>query len=435
MRPAAANASAASRRRLASLDQHRDHLVVAELAGGVPGDLRGGHGGQGAADGAGPDLVAGLHRRGEVGPQLILECCHRSILPCPPGRRAPAPDPADQITDRPRAGRLPRSVAGRARQRHGTIVGCDHEPSRPSGPRPCWAGQPSRTARSTERNWFALRRCDVPVLPAGRGAAAGAAHLRRAPDARPPPADVLGQVAGRPGSPTWWSTPAIPSPTREAVEPFLDALGPLLDRPGVFVYGSNDLYLAGAEEPAALSVADSSHRARPGRPDLPWAELGAGMTAAGWLDVNNRRGRVKAGRPRHRGGRRARLAHQARPLRRDRRAGGPGADLRLGVMHSPEPAGARQVHRGRLRPAAGGPHPRRPGPRCPGYGALVTNCGIDRERVSGLHRHPAAPPQPAEPDSRPWLHVSAGLGTSPWAPVRFACRPEATLLTLVPRIG
>jgi predicted MPP superfamily phosphohydrolase len=31
--------------------------------------------------------------------------------------------------------------------------------------------------------------------------------------------------------------------------------------------------------------------------------------------------------------------------------------------------------------------------------------------------------------------VSAGLGTSPWAPVRFACRPEATLLTLVPRIG
>lgn len=29
------------------------------------------------------------------------------------------------------------------------------------------------------------------------------------------------------------------------------------------------------------------------------------------------------------------------------------------------------------------------------------------------------------------LHVSAGLGTSPWAPYRFCCRPEATLLTLV----
>jgi hypothetical protein len=32
-----------------------------------------------------------------------------------------------------------------------------------------------------------------------------------------------------------------------------------------------------------------------------------------------------------------------------------------------------------------------------------------------------------------WLHVSAGLGTAPTAPVRFACPPEASLLTLVPR--
>ena len=29
------------------------------------------------------------------------------------------------------------------------------------------------------------------------------------------------------------------------------------------------------------------------------------------------------------------------------------------------------------------------------------------------------------------LHVSAGIGTSPFAPVRFCCRPEATLLTLI----
>ena len=31
------------------------------------------------------------------------------------------------------------------------------------------------------------------------------------------------------------------------------------------------------------------------------------------------------------------------------------------------------------------------------------------------------------------LHVSAGLGTSPFAPVRFCCPPEASLLTLVAR--
>jgi len=60
----------------------------------------------------------------------------------------------------------------------------------------------------------------------------------------------------------------------------------------------------------------------------------------------------------------------------------------------------------------------------PGVGALVTNCGLDRRMAKGLHRWP-------ERDT--WLHVSAGLGTHPTAPIRFACRPEASLLTLVPR--
>jgi predicted MPP superfamily phosphohydrolase len=32
-----------------------------------------------------------------------------------------------------------------------------------------------------------------------------------------------------------------------------------------------------------------------------------------------------------------------------------------------------------------------------------------------------------------WFHVCAGLGTNPFMPIRFACRPEASLLTLVAR--
>ena len=59
----------------------------------------------------------------------------------------------------------------------------------------------------------------------------------------------------------------------------------------------------------------------------------------------------------------------------------------------------------------------------PGYGAIVTNCGVDRSRVRGASRWGA----------HMRLHVSAGLGTSPYAPVRFCCRPEASLLELVPR--
>ena len=59
----------------------------------------------------------------------------------------------------------------------------------------------------------------------------------------------------------------------------------------------------------------------------------------------------------------------------------------------------------------------------PGYGALVTNCDIPRRQVKGLSVWPHA-------DRAAFLHVSAGLGTSIYAPVRFACLPEATLLTL-----
>jgi hypothetical protein len=60
--------------------------------------------------------------------------------------------------------------------------------------------------------------------------------------------------------------------------------------------------------------------------------------------------------------------------------------------------------------------------RLPGIGALVTNCGIDRSRARGLSRW----------GSHTLLNVSAGLGSSPYMPIRFCCRPEASLITLRP---
>ncbi len=59
----------------------------------------------------------------------------------------------------------------------------------------------------------------------------------------------------------------------------------------------------------------------------------------------------------------------------------------------------------------------------PGFGALVTNCDIPRRQVKGLSRWNTGL-------RTAYLHVSAGLGTSIYAPVRFACPPEATMLTL-----
>ena len=281
-----------------------------------------------------------------------------------------------------------------------------------------------------ERNWFVLRRYEVPVLPPG----AEPLRVLHISDAHLTP--------GRHRMMSWMRSLDALEPDlvvntgdsishRDSVRPFLEALGPLLDRPGVFVYGSNDLYAPTPKNPLRYLWRTSARDRDHGPPNLPWADLGSGLTAAGWLDANNRRGRIKVGQADIEVG----GVHDSHIEfdRYDRIAGptDPAADLRLGVMHSPEPALldafvadgydlllAGHTHGGQLR--------------LPGVGTLVTNCGIDRARASGLHRHP---PDAAGASRQAWLHVSAGLGTSPWAPARFYCRPEATLLTLVPSIG
>jgi uncharacterized protein len=278
-------------------------------------------------------------------------------------------------------------------------------------------------ATVVERNWFVLRRYEIPVLSPGSGPLRvlhiSDTHLTpgrrrlmswvRALDQLDPHLVVnTGDSIAHP----------------QAVGPFLEALGPLLDRPGLFVLGSNDMFAPQPFNPALYLRGPSSRKYKKTVPDLPWEELRHGMAAAGWLDLNNQRGQLKAG------GLDIAVAgvHDAH-IKRDRYAqvagpADPAADLRLGVMHSPEPRVLDQFAAdGYELLLAGHTHG---GQLClPGYGTIVTNCGIDRERARGLHRYPAGGPA--------WLHVSAGLGTSPWAPARFACRPEASLLTLVPR--
>ena len=63
----------------------------------------------------------------------------------------------------------------------------------------------------------------------------------------------------------------------QSVEPFLTALGPLLDRPGVFVYGSNDLYSPVVKNPTRYLWRTNADEHKRHTPDLPWAELGEGM--------------------------------------------------------------------------------------------------------------------------------------------------------------
>jgi predicted MPP superfamily phosphohydrolase len=278
-------------------------------------------------------------------------------------------------------------------------------------------------ATVVERNWFALRRFEIPVLPPGseplRVLHISDAHLtpgrhrlmswiRGLDDLDPHLVVNTGDSIAHP----------------EAVRCFLDSLGPLLDRPGVFVFGSNDLHAPSLRNPL-LYLKPEGSRGRSGeRVGLPWEKLRDGMLAAGWLDLNNQRGQLTAGGLDIAFG----GVHDAH-IYRDRyeKVAGPAdpaAALRVAVMHTPEPRILdRFTADGYELLLAGHTHG---GQLClPFYGTLVTNCELDRERARGLHRHPVG--------GDAWLHVSAGLGTSPCAPARFACRPEASLLTLVPR--
>ena len=69
----------------------------------------------------------------------------------------------------------------------------------------------------------------------------------------------------------------------------------MCDRPGAFGYGSNNLYSPTPKNPARYLWRTGAADHQRDRADLPWRELGAAMTAAGWLNLNNKRGRIKAG--------------------------------------------------------------------------------------------------------------------------------------------
>ncbi|MBJ8346072.1 metallophosphoesterase [Antrihabitans sp. YC2-6] len=202
-----------------------------------------------------------------------------------------------------------------------------------------------------------------------------------------------------------------------AVPAVVQALDGLLARPGLFVFGSNDYFAPIPKNP--LKYFDKGHKRQLGDP-LPWRDLRAAFTERGWHDLTHVRKELEVA-----GVRIASAGVDDPHLKRDRYdtiAGVPNplADLRLGLTHSPEPRVLDQfADDGYDLVLAGHTHG---GQLClPFYGALVTNCEIDRSRVKG----------PSKWGAHMRLHVSAGIGTSPWAPARFCCRPEATLLTLI----
>jgi uncharacterized protein len=277
-----------------------------------------------------------------------------------------------------------------------------------------------------EINAFRLRRVTVPVLPAGsrdiRVLHVADLHMTPYAKARQRWVSTLGAL-----EPDLVINTGDNLAHEETVPFVLRSLGRLLDHPGVYVWGANDYYAPTFKNPLRY-LKGPSRSERPPERTLPWHDLGRGFKEAGWIDLTHTRAmlEIKGLRVGFRGTDDAhsdedRYVEVAGPINRDE------IDLAIGVTHAPY----RRVldamtADGHDLIIAGHTHG---GQVCvPFYGALVTNCDLDTRRAKGLSQHTAG-------DKTAWLHVSAGIGTSPYAPIRFACPPEATLLTLTSKSG
>ena len=191
------------------------------------------------------------------------------------------------------------------------------------------------------------------------------------------------------------------------------------------------LLLAGVAQPARYLLPDTGQR-NTHTPQLPWRDLRRGLVDAGWLHLSNERGSLTVGDTTLRVRRRRRPAPAATTT--STAVAGPAdpdADVRLAITHAPYLRVLDQFAAdGYDAVLAGHTHG---GQVClPGYGALTTNCDLEPRPGPGPAPAPGRLP-PRRPRARPGCTSRPGSGTNPYVRFRVACRPEATLLTLVPR--
>jgi predicted MPP superfamily phosphohydrolase len=271
---------------------------------------------------------------------------------------------------------------------------------------------------------FRLRRVDVPVLHVGetplRILHISDVHLLARQKRK---RAFLASLAGLEPDLVISTGDNLSSP--DAVDALRDSLGRLLDLPGAFVFGSNDYHAPSLRNPLRY-LWSSTARHDDSEGAIPVDALRAALSSGGWIDLNHHKAILDVS------GHRLELrgTEDAHEHRDDYAAvaGTPANGvLALGVTHAPyrrildamASDGVRLVFAGHTHG----------GQVCvPCYGALTSNCDLPPSLAKGLFLHRAG-------DTSAWVHVSAGLGMSPFAPFRFACPPEATLLTLTPALS
>lgn len=202
-----------------------------------------------------------------------------------------------------------------------------------------------------------------------------------------------------------------------AVPAVVEAMNELMDIPGAFVLGSNDYFAPTIKNPFMYFIKNREIRAE--GTELPTSDLVEELTDAGWLDLNNKQVITEVN------GVKIHFRGTDDPhIQKDNYAAVAGefdsTAFAFGVTHAPYRRVLQSFETDNADLVlAGHTHG---GQICiPFYGALVTNCDLPQGQAKGLSYFG---------QSEMPLHVSAGVGTSPFAQVRIACRPEATLLTL-----
>ena len=209
----------------------------------------------------------------------------------------------------------------------------------------------------------------------------------------------------------------------DSVEPLAGALNGLKATTArLFVLGSSDYYVPRLRNYISYFRRRARRRRRP-RSRNRADEFRALLAGDGWMDLTNRTVEIKLGPLR------TQVTGLDDPhIHRDDRSllvRDPSADFAVCLVHDPAPyedagrAGYDLVISGHTH---GGQV------RFPVVGALVSNSTISPARARWASRI-----ERAGGGEDGWLFVSPGLGTSRFAPFRFLCPPEASILELTPR--